>query len=208
MITGAASGVLGIGEGLAATVQAIAVGLPQYDAQLFTSQLRAGHLLNAIGMPIAADLALAPYALIYGAAFPVITAAATTVTQLAELAGLEPNPATTAASSNTRAVTPKVAPVAAQVTPATPKVSPVAPHVSPVAAQVSPATPKVTPVTAQVTTVIPHMSPVTPKITTTTMTTSPSGTQTNGPTLGTGNKPTPAANATTPPAGSHHGKRS
>ena len=93
VITGAASSLLGIGEGLAATVQALAVSLPQYDAQLFTSQLQAGHLLNAIGMPIAADLALAPYALIYGAAFPVITAVATTVTQLAELAGLEPNPA-------------------------------------------------------------------------------------------------------------------
>jgi PE-PPE domain len=93
VITGAASGVLGIGEGLAATVQAIAVNLPQYDARLFSSQLQAGHLLNAIAMPIAADLALAPYALIYGAAFPVITAGATIVTQLAELAGLEPNPA-------------------------------------------------------------------------------------------------------------------
>jgi len=72
------------------TAVAIGASLPKYDAQLFTSQLRAGHLLNAVGMPIAADVALVPYALIVGAVFPIVGAAATTVTQLAELAGLEP----------------------------------------------------------------------------------------------------------------------
>jgi hypothetical protein len=77
---------------LADTALAIGASLPQYDAQLFVSQLRAGHLLNAIGMPIAADVGLLPYALIIGAVMPIVGAAATTVTQLAELAGLQPNP--------------------------------------------------------------------------------------------------------------------
>jgi hypothetical protein len=79
------------------TAFALGVSLPQYDAELFASQLRAGHLLNAVGMPIAADVALVPYALIVGAAFPIVGAAATTVTQLAELTGLEPNPTPAAA---------------------------------------------------------------------------------------------------------------
>lgn len=87
------------------TALAVGASLPAYNAQLFVSQLRAGHLLNAIGMPIAADLALVPYALIVGAAFPIVGAVANTVTQLAELAGLLPNP--TAAAANSR-VTPRV----------------------------------------------------------------------------------------------------
>jgi len=74
------------------TAVAIGVSLPKYDAQLFNSQLAAGHLLNAVAMPIAADVALVPLALIEGAVFPIVAAAATTVTQLAELAGLQPNP--------------------------------------------------------------------------------------------------------------------
>jgi len=83
------------------TAFALGVSLPQYDAELFASQLRAGHLLNAVGMPIAADVALVPYALIVGAAFPIVGAAATTVTQLAELTGLEPNPTPAAAPATT-----------------------------------------------------------------------------------------------------------
>jgi hypothetical protein len=68
---------------------------------LFTSQLAAGHLLNAIGMPIAADFALVPYALIVGAVFPIVGAVASTVTQLAELAGLRPNPTTASTAATT-----------------------------------------------------------------------------------------------------------
>jgi hypothetical protein len=83
------------------TAFALGVSLPQYDAELFASQLAAGNLLNAVGMPIAADVALAPYALIVGAAFPIVGAAATTVTQLAELTGVEPNPTPAAAPATT-----------------------------------------------------------------------------------------------------------
>jgi hypothetical protein len=229
---------LAVAKPLVDTALAIGASLPAYDAELFASQLAAGNLLNAVGLPIAADLALVPYALIAGAVFPIVGAVATTVTQLAELAGLEPNPTGTAATTGTAAstantdtravtqkvtpVTPQVTPVTAQVAPVTPQVGPVTPQVAPVTAEVTPATPKASPVTAEVTpatpkaspvtpqvaTVIPQVSPVTPKITATTTTTSPSGTQPIGSTFGTGNKPTPAAKTTTPPAGSHHGKDS
>ena len=90
---------LAVGKPLADTALALGVSLPQYDAKLFSSQLAAGHLLNAIGMPIAADLGLAPYALLVGAVFPLVEAVATTVTRLAELAGLEPNPAAATAGA-------------------------------------------------------------------------------------------------------------
>jgi hypothetical protein len=197
-LTNVVSGDLAVGQPIANSALAIGASLPQYDAQLFTSQLQAGNLLNAVGMPIAADAALSLYTLIFGAVFPVVGAAATTVTQLAELTGLEPNPtdppaAAPASTANTPAVTPQVTPVTAQVSPVTPQVSPV--------------TPKVTAVTPQVTTVTPQVSPVTPKVTTSTTKTSPAGTPTNGPTFATGNKFTPAANTTTPPAGSHHEHR-
>ncbi len=100
-LTNVVSGDLAVGKPIADTVQTIAETLPEYDAQLFTSQLQAGNLLNAIGMPIAADLALVPYALIFGAVFPIVGAAASTVTQLAELTGLEPNPTDPPASAGT-----------------------------------------------------------------------------------------------------------
>jgi len=86
------SGDLAVGKPIADTVQTIAETLPEYDAQLFTSQLATGNLLGAIGMPIAADLVLGLNTLIVGAAFPIVGAAATTVTQLAEATGVEPNP--------------------------------------------------------------------------------------------------------------------
>jgi hypothetical protein len=92
-LTSVVSNAIAVALPLADTALAIAASLPAYDAQLFVSQLRAGNLLNAIGMPIAADVALVPYALIFGAVFPVVGAVATAVTQLAELAGLQPNPA-------------------------------------------------------------------------------------------------------------------
>jgi PE-PPE domain len=83
---------LALGKPLADTPTALAVTLPQYDAQLFVKQLQAGNLLNAVGMPIAADLALVPYTLLVGGLFPIVGAAAGTLTQLAEITGLEPNP--------------------------------------------------------------------------------------------------------------------
>jgi hypothetical protein len=108
-LTGVVSNDLAVALPLADTALAIGASLPQYDAQLFVSQLHAGNLLNAIGMPIAADLALAPYALIVGTAFPIVGAVASTVTQLAELVGLVPNPtgatATTAKTASTTTAT-------------------------------------------------------------------------------------------------------
>jgi hypothetical protein len=52
---------------IADTVTALTTTLPAYDATLFTDQLEAGNLLGAIGDPIAADLALVPFALFLGA---------------------------------------------------------------------------------------------------------------------------------------------
>jgi hypothetical protein len=107
-LTGVVSNDLAVALPLADTALAIGASLPQYDAQLFVSQLQAGNLLNAIGMPIAADLALAPYSLIVGAAFPILGAAATTLTQLAEVTGLEPNPTDPPASVGTTKAQPAV----------------------------------------------------------------------------------------------------
>jgi len=41
--------------------------LPAYDANIFTDQLQAGNLLDAIALPISADTALVPYDLLIGA---------------------------------------------------------------------------------------------------------------------------------------------
>jgi hypothetical protein len=90
---------LAVVKPLTDTALAIGASLPNYDAQLFTSQLKGGNLLSAIGLPIAADFALVPYALLVGGIFPVVGAAATTVTRLAELTGTEPNPTGTGAAT-------------------------------------------------------------------------------------------------------------
>jgi hypothetical protein len=56
---------------------------------LYTDQLEAGNLLAAVGDPIAADLALVPFAFGCGAAAPVLKAAAGTLINLVDLiAGL------------------------------------------------------------------------------------------------------------------------
>src|ERR1700722_1880661 len=55
------------------------------DLNLFTDQLEAGNLLGAVGDPIAADLALVPFAFGYGAAAPVLEAAAGTLINLVDL---------------------------------------------------------------------------------------------------------------------------
>src|SRR6185503_406444 len=86
------TGDLAVAKPLADTVTALAVTLPQYNAQLFTSQLQAGNPIGAIGLPIAADAGLIPWTVLVGGIFPVVGAVATTVTQVAQLTGLEPNP--------------------------------------------------------------------------------------------------------------------
>jgi hypothetical protein len=48
---------------IADTINALTTSLPAFDASLFTDQLEAGSLLGAIGDPIAADVALIPFAL-------------------------------------------------------------------------------------------------------------------------------------------------
>src|SRR6201998_1297313 len=70
---------------VADTVNALLTSLPSYDLNLFTDQLEAGNLLGAVGYPIAADLALVPFAFGYGAAAPVLEAAAGTLINLVDL---------------------------------------------------------------------------------------------------------------------------
>jgi len=54
-----------------------AVALPNYDASLFVSNLAAGNLVAAVGDPIVADIALAPFVIPLGVA-PIAEALATT----------------------------------------------------------------------------------------------------------------------------------
>lgn len=51
---------------IADTVSALTTSLPEFDATVFLDQLEAGNLLAAIGDPIAADVALVPFALFLG----------------------------------------------------------------------------------------------------------------------------------------------
>jgi hypothetical protein len=67
---------------VADTLNALLTSLPAYDLNLSTDQLESGNLLAAVGDPIAADLALVPFALGYGAAAPVLEAAAGTLINL------------------------------------------------------------------------------------------------------------------------------
>jgi hypothetical protein len=67
------------------TVNALLTSLPAYDLNLYTDQLEAGNLLAAVGDPIAADLALVPFAFGCGAAAPVLEAAAGTPINLVDL---------------------------------------------------------------------------------------------------------------------------
>lgn len=52
---------------IADTINALTTTLPAYDASLFVDQLEARNLLSAIGDPIAADVALVPFAVFLGA---------------------------------------------------------------------------------------------------------------------------------------------
>jgi hypothetical protein len=70
---------------VADTVTALLTSLPSYDINLFADQLEAGNLLGAVGDPIAADIALVPFAIGYGAAAPILEAAAGTLLNLVDL---------------------------------------------------------------------------------------------------------------------------
>jgi PE-PPE domain len=51
---------------IADTINALTVTLPAFDVSIFLDQLEAGNVLGAIGDPIAADVALVPFALFLG----------------------------------------------------------------------------------------------------------------------------------------------
>jgi hypothetical protein len=51
---------------IADTVNALTTSLPSFDVSVFLDQLEAGNLIGAIGDPIAADIALVPFALFLG----------------------------------------------------------------------------------------------------------------------------------------------
>jgi hypothetical protein len=53
---------------LADTVNTLTTTLPAYDASLFVQELTSGNLLDAIGMPIAADFGLVPVLALFGIA--------------------------------------------------------------------------------------------------------------------------------------------
>jgi len=69
---------------IADTINALTTTLPAFDASLFTDQLDAGNLLGAIGDPIAADIALIPFAIFLGAG-PITDAVEGTLLNIAHL---------------------------------------------------------------------------------------------------------------------------
>jgi hypothetical protein len=69
---------------IADTINALATTVPAYDASLFTDQLEAGNLLGAIGDPIAADIALIPFAIFLGAG-PIADAVEGTLLNITDL---------------------------------------------------------------------------------------------------------------------------
>jgi hypothetical protein len=69
---------------IADTINALTTTLPAFDASLFVDQLEAGNLLGAIGDPIAADVALVPFAIFLGAG-PITDAVEGTLLNFADL---------------------------------------------------------------------------------------------------------------------------
>jgi hypothetical protein len=82
--TGSVSTDLGALLPLADAGLALGVTLPEYDATLFVDGLQAGNLLDAIANPIAADVALVPFALGFGA-LPLLEAGAIDISEFASL---------------------------------------------------------------------------------------------------------------------------
>jgi hypothetical protein len=70
---------------IADTLNALLSSLPAYDVNMFVDQLEAGNLINAIGDPIAADVVMLPFLILYGTAAPVAEAIAGTLVNLADL---------------------------------------------------------------------------------------------------------------------------
>ena len=70
------------------TALAIGASAPTYDASLFLSNLATGNLLAAVGDPIAADVALLPFLIVFSGVLPVGEALATTGYEL--IGGLIP----------------------------------------------------------------------------------------------------------------------
>jgi hypothetical protein len=69
---------------IADTVNALTTTLPAFDVSMFVDQLEAGHLIAAIGDPIAADVALVPFALLLGLG-PITDAIEGTLLNIADL---------------------------------------------------------------------------------------------------------------------------
>ena len=106
-LTNVVSNTLAVGLPLVDTAIAIGASIPTYDAQIFTRQIQTGHPLSALLMPIAADLAVIPYAALVGSVLPIVGTLAGDITRLAELTGLQPSPdggppAATATTASTR----------------------------------------------------------------------------------------------------------
>lgn len=72
-------------------INALLTSLPAYDASLFTAELQSGNLMDAIGLPLAADVVLIPTALGFGVAGPVIGGAGTLVNLADLIPGVETN---------------------------------------------------------------------------------------------------------------------
>ncbi|MDT5355773.1 MAG: hypothetical protein QOJ56_4305, partial [Mycobacterium sp.] len=82
--TGSVSTDLGALLPLADAGLALVTTLPEYDATLFVDGLEAGNLLDAIANPIAADVALVPFALGFGD-LPLLEAGAIDISEFASL---------------------------------------------------------------------------------------------------------------------------
>ena len=70
---------------IADTVDALLTSVPSYDASIFVDELEAGNLVNAIGDPIAADLAVIPFIFLLGTAAPIAESTAGTLVNLVDL---------------------------------------------------------------------------------------------------------------------------
>lgn len=73
---------------IADTVNTLLTTVPSVLTSFVEQQLADGNLLNAIGDPIAAGMALVPFTLLFGAAVPVVVATGGTLVNLADLFGL------------------------------------------------------------------------------------------------------------------------
>jgi hypothetical protein len=87
-ITGTVSGDYASLLPMADTVNTLLTTVPSVLGSFVTEQLADGNLLDAIGDPIAAGLALVPFALIFGVGVPAVEALAGTLVNAGELFGL------------------------------------------------------------------------------------------------------------------------